>query len=228
MGPTIKLYENDDASQDEAKTFVCFGVPRGGTSMVAGSMIGLGLFMGPELPDNQEDPAFAGRPRDKMIKTIQSRNSNFKNWGWKYPDAANYLDALLPSLRNPHMLIVFRDIVATAQRHIHNHNRPVETALHDILLQNQRNILLAVRHRVPTLLISYEKSVMSPESFLKELAAFTNYDLPCNLQPLIDFMKPNGYKPMPEHNTGKKAINFDMFISQARVAFRKLKIRHAK
>ena len=43
---------------DDSRTFVVFGVPRGGTTMVARIVEQLGVPMGQNLPANYEDQAF--------------------------------------------------------------------------------------------------------------------------------------------------------------------------
>ncbi len=47
-----------DSPPNGPRTIVCFGVPRGGTSMIGGAVLGLGVPMGQGLKNNIEDPDF--------------------------------------------------------------------------------------------------------------------------------------------------------------------------
>lgn len=233
MGTTIKLYQSEEKSGNAEKTFVCFGVPRGGTSMVAGSLVGMGVFMGSNLPVNQEDPNFTNRSRSEMVKTIEDRNHQFTNWGWKFPNASYYLNDLVTALRNPHFIIVYRDPVAIAQRHIFDHNicdheQAVESAFDDLLTKHQRNIDLARRHRVPTLLVSYEKAINDPLQFLNELAEFTSCELPRDLKPLLEFMRPNGYKKTPDPRVATEQSRIGFYIGRARKYLQRSKVNIVK
>ena len=103
---SLRLF--DDASVSESagsitqKTFIVFGVPRGGTTMVARVVEKLGVVMGTKLPLNYEDDEFN---YDKMsdeikqdpeqmarglMRAINRRNNRFDIWGWKYPRAHLY------------------------------------------------------------------------------------------------------------------------------------------
>ena len=52
---------------------------------------------------------------------IEKRNATHKIWGWKDPNAVNYLNQLVPKLINPHYVIVSRDAVATTKGHMRWH-----------------------------------------------------------------------------------------------------------
>jgi hypothetical protein len=118
---------------EEERTVIVLGMPRGGTSMVAGSLRLLGVPMGDRLePSNQEDldildlvaslqPLYGedGKPItenfDRLRALIAGRNEERPFWGWKDPNAHVYISELMPVLRNPHFVVVFRDHFAAAQ-----------------------------------------------------------------------------------------------------------------
>ena len=50
----VPIFQNANNQLHPNRTFVCFGVARGGTSAVAGTMQRLGVFMGSDLPNNYE------------------------------------------------------------------------------------------------------------------------------------------------------------------------------
>jgi hypothetical protein len=113
---------NGDAIRASEGTFVVLGAPRGGTSMVAGALHHLGLFMGhPLVPATYEDTALISaithRKLDIVKKTINERNERYPIWGWKQPSHVQYfVENVVPLLRNPVFLVVYRDLVATANR----------------------------------------------------------------------------------------------------------------
>ena len=156
----------------------------------------LGVFMGHDLPNNYEDPDFVRQPAGHMLKTIAKRNEEHACWGWKFPNAANYLDGLLPTLRNPHLVVVFRDLVATMKAHMRWHDRAEMLAAHDVILQQQRNWFLVERWRLPTAMVSYEKAILTPDLFAESLADFMDMPRPEGdaMKDITQFLTPGSYK----------------------------------
>lgn len=192
----IELIHSTSDPVPERRTYVCLGVPRGGTSAVAGAMQRLGLFIGADLPNNYEDPDFVSKPPAVMKQTIAARQEAHDVWGWKFPAAANYLENLMPVLENPHLVVVFRDLVSTMKAHQRWHNRGQLLSVHEILLQQQRNWFLIERWKVPTAMVSYEKAILQPALFASQMADFLGMPQPEaeTLEALVDFLKPGSYK----------------------------------
>ena len=193
----VPIFKNANNQLHPNRTFVCFGVARGGTSAVAGTMQRLGVFMGSDLPNNYEDPRFGpGVPLAEMRDTISGRNAAHHVWGWKFPAAANSLEQLHNSLRNPCLIVVFRDAAATMKGHVRWHNRDILHAAHEVIMQQQKNWYLLERWRVPTLLISYEKALLSPQLFAMELAQLMGMPEPDEtaLAEIAAFLAPGSYK----------------------------------
>ena len=198
-------------------TAVCLGTPRGGTSMVAGVMAGLGLPMGDGLEVNIEDRDFnpdhrkgdyAGFLRD-LPSAIAARNTRHPVWGWKYPHAAHYLPDIAAHLHGPRLVIVLRDPVPATLRLL---GSGAETAAALAMIEQReiwqrRNIALAQRLRWPCLLVSYEKAMAPPAKFVNELAGFLQLPPPddAGVHLLCGFMRRGGYKPaphLPERHVG--------------------------
>jgi len=193
----LPLFGAENGLPHPRRTYICLGVPRGGTSAVAGTMQRLGIFMGHDLPNNYEDPDFiAGRGPAQMKDTIRNRNTDHAIWGWKFPNAANYLEGLHGTLRNPCLILVWRDLAATVKGHLRWHNRATSFAAHDILIQQQKNWFLIERWRVPTLLISYEKAMLAPAQFVRDFARHLHLPDPSEeeLKNLCAFLSPGTYK----------------------------------
>jgi len=193
----VPIFQHETGQLHPRRTYICFGVARGGTSAVAGTLQRLGVFMGEDLPNNYEDPRFGpGRSTAQMQAAITERNAAHTVWGWKFPAAANYLEPLHNSLRNPYLVVVFRDAAATMKGHVRWHNRDILHAAHEVLMQQQKNWYLLERWRVPTLLISYEKALLSPRLFATELAQMTGMPAPDDgaLRGIESFLAPGSYK----------------------------------
>ena len=184
-----------------AKTAIVFGVARGGTSMVAGAARGLGFYMGHALENNNEDLEFSYKSLEHMKNIIRARNVQYRKWGWKFPAAANYLDDLLAHVRNPHLIVVCRDLAATSAGHVRWHQRETSFAISDILLQTQKNILLALRWRMPALLVSYEKATLRPGRFIGELSQFLGEPVEVDREKLIAYLAPGKYKKFEDSVT---------------------------
>jgi len=193
----VLLNENAKARSTPEKTFICLGVARGGTSAVAGTMQRLGVFIGNDLANNYEDPDFLNNISDAdMCRTIAQRNAAHPVWGWKNPNAADPLERLLPEIRNPHLIVVTRDLVATMRAQTRWHKRGDIYSAHDIMLQQQRNWFLVERWKLPTAMISYEKMILDPARFVSEFAHFLNRpkSKPKLIQDITEFLVPGSYK----------------------------------
>ena len=177
------------------RTYVCFGNTRGGTSAVAGAMSKLGIFMGDDLLNNYEDLEMDFEDNLRRLEVVETRNATHKVWGWKDPNAVDYLIELVPKLINPHYVIVSRDAVAIAKGHMRWHLRDPKFAIGDVILREQRNVMFSLHSDAPVLFVSYEKVLLYPGSFIAELTAFLEVPPPQDEQSLISFL---AHVPGPE------------------------------
>ncbi len=185
------------SASSKPRTFVVLGVPRGGTSFVAGALRLAGVFMGDEVdPANNEDRAFnfhggnfsaltsPGRKEEYLAiirKTIHTRNSTHLVWGWKDPLSALYIDDILPDLVNPHFIFVTRDTTAAVMRErieiSGSMGKDSETDLYldktwNALKLYQASVAAIARARAPTFFVSYEKAIRNKEDFALQLLRF--------------------------------------------------------
>ena len=213
MKPDVQSFVlNKQQSQSGDKTFVIFGAPRGGTTMVAGITRVLGLNIGADLPDNCEDPDFnmdlmrrqEMEAAPALSSAVDQRNQTLGTWGWKYPKASAYLAELLPKLRNPHFICIFRDSLSSSRRHILNVERSPIEALRRAQRIAMRNIDFLESCNAPSLLLSYERALMKPMEFTEELASFIGVHTPEAITAGADFIgNQGGYQAAPEPWNGE-------------------------
>jgi hypothetical protein len=176
--------------------------------MVAGALIALGIDLGSELPVNIEDPFFnIDGKRNKraqfietMKRTIQDRLSTKRVWGWKYPQAVEYLEEIKSDIPNPYFVIVYRDPVPATIRECRGKtgSGQIDAVAYREMDKSIRlarlNLDIARKWKCPTLLVSYERASLNPEEFLQELSDFSGMPVPADTSKILEFMKPGEYK----------------------------------
>lgn len=98
-------------------------------------------------------------------------------WGWKENRGILTIDLFLPYLSNPHLVVIFRNPLATARsvvRHTERHeNLDLLGALHLGNIYHEALGHLLTRYReVPQILIEYEDFVRQPREQARNLAQF--------------------------------------------------------
>ncbi|MEM5515316.1 hypothetical protein WNY37_00025 [Henriciella sp. AS95] len=185
--------EKHAAAISAPRTVVVFGMPRGGTTMVAGICQRCGIHMGSDLPRNLEDQDFVGKSHDHMINAIKQRDQQFNVWGWKFPRAAAYLSDLQNALRNPMFILVWRDALSVATRGAKNTgdlNKSLSVA-HSIQTQNLKFVS---QTSAPILHVSYEKAVRHPVKLAEDVQAFTGVTDELDHDDITAFATPGTYK----------------------------------
>jgi hypothetical protein len=200
---SIQLYEN--SSSKEGCTLLVIGQARAGTSMVGSILNQMGIPIGRKIgavhEDNELgpylDPLKKGKVTEGFLKVINSRNNEHIKWGWKRPDLYTILSTIIPYLRNPRFVCIFRDPTAIVSRNLisldgeKDETKVVE--LYSNTLAEQKLILdSVVSEKQPTLLLSYEKALTRPINFIKSLSNFAGNDLSeKELQKLAKLISPN-------------------------------------
>lgn len=194
------------------KTFCVLGVPRGGTTMVAGLLVRMGIFMGSDVVlEFVEDREFLGhrghrdlfenlrRESEKISylsgvnDVIDRRNKEHEVWGWKDPISIFYLLEIARRLVNPHYIFVTRDLGAVARNEmlVEAGPYPPEHILAHMLVAAQatsRICAFLAGERKPALMISYERSLTAPDRMVSSLARFVGAG-PVDDE-LVSFVKP--------------------------------------
>lgn len=205
--------EQTDEVSDQ-KTFIVYGVPRGGTTMVARVVEQLGVPMGKNLPLNYEDQDFNFDKMSDQLKAdpalmhqalrraIRKRNQEYQVWGWKYPRAHRYLPAILENIRRPHLICVMRDPVASSFRPLRRKSNGSSSGREASALRlmkqhlnwQEQNLDLIHQFGCPALMCSYEKSILQPDDFVRELSGFMGLGSDeVNVQRAIEQIKPGSY-----------------------------------
>ncbi len=160
------------------RTFPIFGHYRGGTSMVAGLLRQMGLYLGERVdPGNNEDPDFRDAPRAKLIEMIHRRNAEHDVWGWKDPGLYRTIGQDFGLLRNPFSIVILRDVFACAQAELwRGQTNDVFTTLRR--KQDEQSKMISFMDRIyaarrPMLVISYDRTIVNPERAVDQLIAFT-------------------------------------------------------
>lgn len=164
---------------DNQRTYVVLGAPRGGTSMLAGTLQLLGIPMG-AAGFQHEDPAFHDVTNIRgMIGTIRERDAVHRLWGWKLPNTVHYYHRLARHVRNPVFMVIYRnpfDVFMSASGKAESglteghFNAP---AYH----YGHMHDLIRKQARVPVHAMSYERACAAPREFVDALAAVLPLDV---------------------------------------------------
>lgn len=175
---------NNDKYKDENATYIIFGNPRGGTTMIANLLIKFKVNLGENLPKNLEDHGFNldylkknnDLSETELIKKIQEnlnyKNKKYKIWGWKYPRVINYLEKIYEDLINPKFICVLRDPFAISKRNIFRRSKDPYQSLKESANFTLRNIKYMQQKENPTIICSYENVIKSPFAFTKMINDF--------------------------------------------------------
>lgn len=165
---------------EKEKTIVVVGVARGGTSIVAGSLKHLGLFMGnasdPVFEDTRLSLAFEKQSKEKFEAVIADYNNKHELWAWKRPSSLNDLPRIAKKLRNPHFVFVFRDLLSVANRNKISMKHGVVGSLEAAFNDYKKIVRFIKKTAHPALLISSEKAVKHKQAFIDSLIQFTGIE----------------------------------------------------
>ena len=182
---SLNVPDVDSLNAGTKKTLILFGMPRGGTTMIANVVRSMGICLGEELPVNLEDSDFnwdvLGRAnpdwsREQKIasirQAIESRNQKFNTWGWKYPRMDIYFKDIRSQLVGPMFVCVFRDVVASTWRSVVRRGQPVSSVIRHTLELQANHLTLLEEAGAPSLLVSYEKAIDDPLQLAASLNQF--------------------------------------------------------
>ena len=194
----------------ETSTTIIFGVARGGTTMAARVVSSLGVDLAEGSNINFEDEQFnlqklglnpkrdEQQLKDHLLKLLEQRNSQHNHWGWKYPNAAAYLPLILERVRNPRLICILRDPLASSSRELRadaiQQQGNEERRLRQAMRAMDTNIALIHQNAHPTLMVSYEKAIQKPAPFVRALALFLGIEPTAQaIDAALGQIQPGGY-----------------------------------
>ena len=156
------------------------GVGRSGTSMIAKLLETLGIPMGetdnlPVHEDRDFNNALYHLDHTRVRMLIDLKNTSHQRWGFKFASLQNHIfPPQFGYFRNPHLIIVMRDAIATAARsYISDEQRKgFEETLINVGKQTINMIDFICNATCPTLVISYEKFIGMPDAGIDAIANF--------------------------------------------------------
>lgn len=165
----------NDSPIDQYGTIIVVGVPRSGTTMVARALSALGIYIGADIDHSvQEDLRIATAIESgndlEVAKVVDAYNARHKVWAFKRPTAYQRIKPEL--FRNPRFVVVFRDPVSVAVREEISVGFDFRQQLRQVAEWSKDLVDFAFAQAVPTMLVSYEKALLQPELFVRELAGF--------------------------------------------------------
>lgn len=183
----------NEPTSREPRTIVVLGLARGGTSMVAGALFHLGVFMGDNVHPTTFEDNHLSNPLDKgklgvARRFIAERNDRYDVWGWKRPSSFRYLNVVAREFRNPHYVMVCRDLLAVATRRQLTAGHDVVFAMRRALKAHSILIEFVAETTSPVLLLSYEKCIHRPAETAQSLATFAGTEL---TEAAVSFIQPD-------------------------------------
>jgi len=182
---------NGDAAGLACKTVLVLGIGRGGTSMAAGTLSKLGVYMGEQLSSRYQDSALLDcinrNDKKQAKKIIRERNEKYPVWGIKKLQLWRW-DTLF---REPVYVVIFRDLFATANRRVTLFNISLLSEMFKILGLNFLLLVFLRLSRRPVLIASYEKALLYPDEFVTGLSLFLGIDDPDKHTEAVRFINPS-------------------------------------
>lgn len=186
---------NDGISNLKNRTICVLGLPRSGTSMVSSIMHNLGIFMGddaraPTFEDGLLKRVFDLKDDVAFTEIVDKYDARHEMWGFKLPRATYDVSRAIASVRNPALIVVFREPLSVQiRKNISQKNQDVFDGMKDSfeayikLISDLKNI------DVPMLLVSYDKVAGKSKMLIDEIADFcgiTSDELKAKALDLVD------------------------------------------
>ena len=179
---------------------IVIGAARGGTSMVAGSMDKLGIYMGdlahaPVFEDMKLSNSFEKKDRSQITEIRDEYSEKHRFWGWKRPSSINYLNQVHEALECPRYIFVYRDIMSIAKRNSISMLSDLLPSMKNALESYGKSIEFLNENKAYVMMVSYEKALSNSSYFIDQLVKFCEIKpSPDQLQSALEFIAIN-----PEH-----------------------------
>ena len=151
-----------------------------GTTMVAGicEILGVPMVLGDHHRIKWEDHSVieAIQQGEGAFAALVERRSHLAAWGFKYPGAWKFPEALA-HLRNPVYLAIYKDPVSVTRRRFGTSEDRAMKKLRNTMRQMMKSInALYYTFGQPVHVLSYQKAIIAPEAFVREIAIAIGLD----------------------------------------------------
>jgi len=164
----------------QSNAILVVGTARGGTSLVAGVLAKLGVFMGEKATaPTFEDVLLSTQFEQNTIEaypTVQRYMTDHKRWAWKRPSVINRLEDAHILLHAPRYIFIFRDPQSIARRNNISMLSEIIPALDRALDDYKSAIHFMAKMPIFAMISSYDKAVLNPENFISEIIKFCDID----------------------------------------------------
>ncbi len=191
------VFGNDERNNASIGCTVVLGGARSGTSLIAGTLHHLGVYMGdkatpPVFEDVHLSGALESRNLDLVRQTVHNYSEIYSNWGFKRPNAIDYFKLLESELPERRYIFVFRDILATANRNRLSVGLDIVKGLNRALDDNGTLVRRLQSTSSAWMLCSYDKILRRPEEFVKTVIGYANLQPGDNqVRKALEFIRPD-------------------------------------
>lgn len=181
----------------ENNSIAVIGTARGGTSMIAGVLAKLGVFMGdravpPVFEDVRLSDVMESKDFKRAKKIISEYSAKHAKWGWKRPSSIEYLDDVEKVFGSPAYVFVFKDIFSIAQRNSISMLSEVLPSMKRAHEQYGMALDFLRKSSPYAMLVSYDKAVSYPEGLVSSLIDFYGLSpTEQQIQDAVAFITPN-------------------------------------
>lgn len=166
---------NSDLRLPKQKTVIVLGMGRGGTSAVAGALRELGVTMPLAHPLKHEwSPvrydAIGNLDLKGTIRTIRRYDREHDIWGWKSPKDAFIFDQFQSYIRNPVLIMVYRNMLDTCLSGAKYGEFSWEICAEDYAAVQMRLAKMLMYTPHPVAALAYETLILAPSLIIKELS----------------------------------------------------------
>jgi hypothetical protein len=161
------------------ETLIVTGASRGGTSLVAYVLLKLSYPLLADTGRNHELDAFlkASGDVDVLRPLITDTNARHPRWGVKHPRAARSLGRFVEAMRDPIVIMIYRNPLAIARSILKHESADYPTTEQGMeralrrSFEHMRAGSDAVKSSAPAILIDVDRSIAQPHAFIRELAS---------------------------------------------------------
>lgn len=191
------MFGNERHNEKTTACTVVLGGARSGTSLVAGTLHHLGIYLGdkatpPVFEDLRLSDALESRNLALAREAIRDYSEGYPNWGFKRPGSIEYFKLLESELPARRYIFIFRDIFATANRNRLSVGLDIVKGLTRALDDNRTLLRHLQSTSSPWMLCSYDKILRRPEEFVDAVVMYANLE-PSAVQRkrALEFIRPD-------------------------------------